>query len=459
MIRVTIHDGQQTTEVTTGSNGSATTNASSGASYVISAWSGAHNFLTLDGVQGNDFILPLSTLSTPSRAGGLKGAVDMSQITTTGDLAYSVSGASFATPLFLYDPADLFGQDVHQVDIMVGGGFQLPVGASATMSVNAFGMNFNLKDSYYTEAAQGLRAAWSFGGRVDFDFLGGFGSENLLASILPNFQRFQHDVRPSIQVVSVPKVVDIGDVDNDSDMSELVPDYANFPDVSLTPEMPQTLRYLLDTNNARLPFVEGGNADTMLLVSGTILPGIGFVPLGLDGLTDDSGNGLVPSFTAKLAPPHSGLELGDFAVLATAYRNTDSPLPEPGSTRIFVSNQLPQTVDFSSGWIDAPLGGTHTLALRNLTLTAPQNTDILHFTIQHEDGAWDYYTSASAQSWTLPAVPSGIGDRVSSATVTVDAIDLVNNVTLDNLFEVDSGGVTNLDRAIQGVSRAKIQIN
>lgn len=456
-VPVTINDGTSSFEVTTGANGSATITHSPGTStsYTITAWSANHNYATIAGVSGDDFIIPLRALSAPTRAGGLKGAIDMSMVTTTGDLAYSISGASFPTPLFTYDPADLFGREVHQVDVM---NFQVPVGASATLSATVFGMSFDLKDTYYTEAAQGQRAAWSFGGKVDFDFLGGFGSENLLASILPSFQVFEHDVRPSIRVVSVPKVTDLNDIDNDSDVSELVPDFSNFPDVGLTPKVPQTLRYYLDTDNARLPFVTGGNADTLILVSGTLLPGIGFVPLGLDGLTDDSGNGLVPSFTARLAPPHSGLEQGEFAVMATAFRNDETPIPTPGSTRIFVASQLPSSVNFRSGWIDAPLGGEFTISQRSLSLSAPAGSDILHYTIQHQDGAWDYYTAASVQTLSLPTTPMGVSDRVQSATITVSAIDLVANTDLSALFDVANGGIQNLDHTTERVAKAKVQM-
>ena len=456
-VPLTINDGTQTFDVTTDAQGKVSLSSSqtTANTFTVTAWSPSHNYTTIDGITSNDIVLPLRTLTSPQRAGGLKGAIDLSMVNTSGDLAYSISGASFPTPLFTYDPGDLFGRDVHQIDVM---NFKIPVGASATLSATVFGMSFNLKDTYYTQAAQGQRAAWSFGGRVDFDFLGGFASDNLLASILPRFQQFDHDVRPSIRVVSVPKVTDTADIDNDEDTSELVPDFANFPDVGLTPKVEQTLRYALETDNVRLPFVTGGNADTLLIVTGSLLPGIGFVPLGLDGLTDDSGNGVVPSFTAKLAPPHSGLEQGQFAVLATAFRNDNNPIPQPGSTRIFVGSSLPRSVDFRSGWIDAPLGAEFDRGARNLSVSAPTGSDLLHFTIQHSEGAWDYYTAPFTQPKPLPAIPMGTTDRTQSATISVSAIDLAASSNVSSLFDVSNGGVGSLDRVTERVSKAKVSI-
>lgn len=459
---VRVQSGTFTATATTDARGIAiVTNVPQGAARSITVGAATHDWVSLLGVTGNDFLVPLPTLSTPSRAGGLTGNVDLSQVTSSGALAYSISGGSFQSPLTGFDAGALFGSNVFDVDVSIpgAGSFQIPIGASATLSIDAFGMAFNLKDTYYTETSQGLRAAWCFGGRLDASIFtggGGGGPGDILGATLPYFQRFQHAVRPSVPVVSVPKVPDITDVDNDGDTTELVPDYANFPDVALTPTAQQSLRYYLRTDGARLPFVEGGNANTLIVITGTLLPGIGFVPLGLDGLQDSGGNGLVQSFTTRLTPPHSGLEIGEFAVMATAFRASMGALPQPGSTRLVVAPQLPLTVDLTAGWIDAPVNTTYTTASRSLNVPPVMGVDVVNVRFETNDGAWEIYTVPSATPVAVPASPLAAMDRTSSATITAIAIDLATGSSLSTLFDAASGGTSSTDHAMQGFSKARV---
>jgi len=74
-------------------------------------------------------------------------------------------------------------------------------------------------------------------------------------------------------------------------MTEHVPDYANFPAVPQAPDTRRRFAYYLQV--AHLPFVSGGNANALIVIGGVILPGVGFVPLGLDGQQDMGGSGIV----------------------------------------------------------------------------------------------------------------------------------------------------------------------
>ncbi|MCK6552751.1 hypothetical protein L6R52_43410, partial [Myxococcota bacterium] len=312
---------------------------------------GSFDWVTLLGVEASDVLVPLPPLSRPSIAAGIKGTVDLSAVRSTGALSISLNGTSLSPPLAAFDAASLFGGGLFRVTIpnpQGGGNITVPVPAGATLGVEFVGTQIPLKDTYYTLATPGLRAAWGLGGKIGLDALGGGtggGLGNIVGTILPYLQRFDHAVRPVVDVVGLPTVVDTGDIDGDGDTAELVPDYGNFPAVPLRPATAQSLRYQIEVDN--LPFVSGGNANTLIVVAGTILPSVGFVPLGLDGLQDDAGNGIVPPFVTKIAPPHSGLEVGDYAVLASAMRLDAGGLPGPGSSRLLVASRLPATVDLS----------------------------------------------------------------------------------------------------------------
>ncbi len=429
----------------------------------VTAFGAAHDMLALVGVAGDDLILPLPSLTGADRAAGIRGNVDLSQVTSTGGLAFSISGASFESPLIGFRPTQLFGSELHQVPVMIpmAGSFDVPVGASSTLAVEVFGQSFDLKDTYYTETRQGLRAAWCFGGRIDLGILtgggGGGGPGDILGATLPYFQRFQHAVRPAVSVIALPKVADANDLDGDGDTAELRPDFASFPDVGLAPSVAQSLRYQLRTENARLPFVTGGNANTLLVVTGTLLPGVGFVPLGLDGLSDNGGNGLVRSFTTKLAPPHSGLELGDFAVMATAFRATMGGLPGPGSTRLFVAPSLPTEVDFRDGWLDSPLNGVFVRASSTVELPTTTGADLVRVRVLGAQSAVHLYASAGAGPIAIPPELAARVGAVATATLTADAIDLVAGADLGSVFDVAGGGSAALDRSTRGFSEARLR--
>ncbi len=437
------------------------TGVPAGAALTVTIAHASYDYVSLIGVGLGDYVVPMPTLTTENRVAGLKGTIDMSMVTSTGNLGYSISGGSFTSPLFTFDARAFFGNGNHNAPVMIPGGmsFNVPVAANATLEAEVFGTPFTLKSDYYATARQGVRAAWSFGGRVDFDIFrgggGGGGPGDILGATLPYFQRFQHAVRPAVVLRALPRVMDANDIDNDNDTTELVPDFNNFPGVPLAPSVDQSLRYQLNTGNARLPFVTGGNANTLLVITGAVVPGVGFVPLGLDGLSDNGGNGLVAPFTSRMAPPHSGLEVGRYAVLATAFRSGMRGPDGPGSTQLVIEETLPATVDISSGWLDSPVGAAYDRGARSLNVPVVMGVDMVHTQIQGTDGAWHLYFAPTADPVAIPAAPMGAMDRVASATITANAIDL-DGTSFEGLFDVAAGGVTALDGATKRFARSPV---
>jgi len=423
----------------------------------------AHDWVSVLGSTAHDIVITLPAITRADRAGGIKGPIDLSRVATTGALAYSVSGGSFPSPLIGTDANALFGGELFTVHLSFAGrAVDIPVPAGSTAEVQILGNPFSIKDTYYARARTGLRAAWSFGGRLDFNFGGGGGGNpgDILGAALPYFQRFDHAVRPTLRVLEIPTVVDMRDLDGDGNSMEQIADWDRFPVVPLRPDVAQSLRVQMVVDNARLPLVEDGNANALVVLSGTLLPGVGFVPLGLDGLQDDGGTGLVPSFTMRIAPVHGGLEAGEYAVLAMAFRSRQNGLPRAGSARIFTSATLPTSVDFSDGWLDAPRNVTLARATRVLSVPAGRVGDMVRVNGSSAVGGWQVWAPIGvAGTLTLPRAPiMGMDDRLtaSTASVSIDAIDLANGVDAATLFDVARGGALGVDRATRGYARASV---
>jgi hypothetical protein len=176
-------------------------------------------------------------------------------------------------------------------------------------------------------------------------------------------------------------------------------------------------------------------------------------------LNDDAGNGIVDPFTTKIAPPHGGLEIGDYVVLATAVRLEAGSLPGPGSARLLVNPRLPEDVNLSDGWMDSPVDAMWNDGLREVALPVIANADIYRIAFAHDDGVWNIYTPApepAAGTVNIPTAPMGLIDRTGTGTVTVDAIDLETGATVSTVFEVSGGGTIALDRATRGFARASV---
>ncbi|MCC7382674.1 MAG: hypothetical protein IT384_12635 [Deltaproteobacteria bacterium] len=447
---------------TTDARGVATFNGiAAGARFVLTAAHARFDYLSILGVSARDLVLPLPPLTEPGLVGGLRGPVDLSSVRSNGMVGFAVSGASMPSPLIGTGAGAVFGTDVFTVTVPNPGGggtIDIPLLGSTTVEVDFGGTPIPIRTSFAARARSGLRAAFSFGGRIDVMGGGGLGGGigDFLRIVLPFFQRFDHDVRPVVSVLAVPTIVDVADVDGDGNTAEEVPDWNSFPSVSMRPDTEQRLRFQLDVGTARLPLVTAGNANAVITLSGTLLPGIGFVPLGLDGR--DAQNGLPSSFTTKLAPAHSGLEVGEYAVLALAMRIEQGSIPGPGSARLFVSPTLPTEVDFSDGWIDAPRGSELNRGTREITVGAVTGADLVRVIFAAPSGAWHVYSAPSTTGIALPAAPATADDRVASATVTVDAIDLLGNAGLDTIFAVGQDGAIGFDRQTRGYSHGPVTV-
>lgn len=407
------------------------------------AYAANYAYVTVIGLDGVEAVLRLPPLGASNRATGFQGQVDFSQVPAGSPVTLSFSGGSFATPLWGFQPLDLLGGDNFTVDLPVVGAIQIPSGATAAASFMGFPLN--LKDTYYSQAKAGLRRAWTFAGTAEISDLGigggGGGTPNLLANVLPLLQTFYHGTEARNRTLAdIPQIVDTADFDGDTDVTESVPDYAGFVDVPMTPAAPQSLRVQLD-------FGADGpqNAAALFVASGVVLPRLGMVPLGLDGLATPAAP--LGSFTTALAAPYAGLEGGDYAVMAAAQINGNGI-----SAKLSVTSTLPGTINFGGAWLVPPVGTYEVLGAR--TLSVQTGAQLWRATFRNAEGAWYVYSAAATNNFVLPTPPSGFADRTTVGPITVEAVQLQAGASLGDLFlpALPATGTERLTRAFASQS-------
>lgn len=392
-----------------------------------SVFAANHDYVTAIGLAG-DATIRLPTITRTDRSTGFTGAIDFSGVTGDEPVEISFSGASFSAPLSQLSPAAFFGGNLFTYQLPVVGAVSLPAGATAAAEV--MGFPFSIKDVYYSETRPGRRTAWSFAGLAGLSDLGIGGGGDLLANLLPLFQTFSHGTTGAYATLApLPLVTDGPDIDGDGDTTEMVPDYNGFAQAPMTPATIQNLRIQISGDAASLPT----NTTGLLLLSGALVPRVGFVPLGLDGLTP---TGNVGSFSTTMAPPHDGLEVGAYVVIAAALDPAN--IGETMSAQVFVMDSLATEVDLDSGWLEFPTAG-YTDMSRELTVTA--SGDAWRARFASPTGSWIVVGPAATTTFTLPAPPMGMDDHTASSRVFVEDLGLAGQ-GVNAMFPVGSNDST-----------------
>lgn len=391
----------------------------------LSVFHADFDWLTVVGVSGPDLYLRLTPASRSDRAGGVKGAVDLSAITGTKPFEIGLSGGSFAGPLSRFQPGQLFGGSIFNVDLRLTT-VALPSGATVRGAVSGFPIT--VKGEYQALTTAGPRFGWCFGGKVELADLGisltGGGTGGFLPNLLNLFPQFASGVRGPAVTLSLPTVVDGADVDGDGDTQELVPDFANFTTVDHRPDAPQSLRYRYRAE-ASLP----SSFDSVILVSGVIVPGAGFLPLGIDGMTSQAG--VVSSLATALSPARGGTEGSVYAVLALGV-NLASGLPTITSAQLHLAERLPAEVDGSAGWLELATGAWDE-GTRTVTSSVPAGADAWRARFQHDEGLWEVWAAGAVETLQLPAAVGT--DRSQDAGLMLEAVDLAGSGELEALFD------------------------
>lgn len=437
----------------------------------ISAFHGSYDYLTVLGTAARDLVLPLTPRTTRDPAAGLTGEIDLRQVSTDGPVRIGLAGLSSARPLSDLDLQGLFGDTfVSEVNIPGTGSFSLPLPGGMTLAVEVIaGVAVNVKASYFTRGDAGLRAAWALGGRVDLAEVGGFfggggggaggggggGTAGVLRAVLPFFERFDHGALPALAIQALPLVVDGRDIDGDGDTTEKVPDWEHFRRATIAVRQRQSLR--TEVVLADLPASARGASGAAMLVPGALVPGTGFIPLGLGAAFDEDGDGKVDPVVLRSAPPHSGLSVGRYALVAIAASLGGTALPTSFTARTGTWEDLPTRLELGA-FLPVPEGATWTPASRTLRMPAAPGARLVRVVFFGDSGAWEVYAAAATSERTaaLPAAPEGSADLAAGAAARIEAISLTGGGTLDALLSGGAVGLRDLNLAMDAFARATV---
>jgi len=421
----------------------------------------SYNPVSVMNIVQTEGVVPLEPMAGNVSIGGFTGRPDMANVSTTGNIDLGLAGSSLAGDLVNLDLTTLLGDGFVTEIESTFGNFAVPLPGGLVVAPHVPGVSGG-KDRYQVLARDGLRFAWGMAGRVNlFDILdlvgsGGGSIAEIIAGLLPYFERFEHGLTP-IDIDALPRIVDSDDYDGDGDTTELIADYDAFPELDLAPSVPQRLRTVVELPTT--PLIGDVRPDIAIVLGGTTVESVGYVLLGLNASSaDDSGS--LPAVVLKMAPAHSGLSAGEYAVVALTFDPNEAgvgldgiDLPRNISGRLHVSATIPQEVVFDGAFPDLPEDSSVDVATRTVTI-ADVGADLYRVRVEGADSTWTIFSSEPG-SLTLPSTPGGLPDPFAMPTIVVEAL-FARGRTLDDLVSPEGVTIRRLDAAVEGFGRIVI---
>ncbi len=385
-----------------------------------------------------------------------------------GELDVAVSGFSLGNSLLDLNFDLIVGPEVTRIPpedspIPLDDEIGIPSGVSLYYNSSPF------VDSFIATAPAGERLVWTIGGRVFLSdvlveilpSLGGdlaFGP--IIASILPLFEDFYSGISAPLTLSSE----------------------GTFPvqDPGVVLDVPTQRRVAIDAPT--LPRIEDGWADTGIFLGGALLPGEGFVPMGITGGTDVLGTATpdgeldgnqntpeIDSINISMAPIHGAIDTVwtryMFALVALQL-DDNAPGPREATAGRLVQLErgaaLPTELTTESDafpqlYVDATWAGDEARAMS--FDQEDGRPDLFRVVFQGDDGQlWIVYTAGDAPGFTLPELPSveGLADATLRNRVNVVALDLISDsgLNLDLLLTPNARNLTDPFAFIDGFSIA-----
>lgn len=446
-----------------------------GGAVEVSVFSDPFNYVTVQNVSASDLRIPLNPRSGRGPVGGFSGQFDTSQITSSGDFTIGLAGASLPGGLINFELSKLLGDPIVtrlNVPLPDIGQLDLPLPAGLVLFGRVI-IQIDLKLDYYATSPGGARLAWGLAGKVPAPRLieifrnGNFNSPgDVLATLLPLFNRFDHALKP-VNLNALPRIVDTADFDNDGNTSERVPDFANFPTVGLKPSVPQQLLTNISVSN--FPTMSNGPAEVAVLVGGTQLQAPGFVPMGISATLDDNGDGVPDTRVLTMTPPYGSAVGGRFALMAIALR-TDSfgganpangiELPDEFSIALWNGQQLPTSIQL--GTFPSSTSGNVNNVSRTVTLNAKAGP-LFRVRLVGNARTWDVWSQSPGgpmgtnynHTVTVPAAPAGATDLMNGSKILVDAIRTL--VDVNDLVRPSGVQLNDVALVSTGFNRSKLR--
>lgn len=427
----------------------------------VSVFPTNHQWQTVMAPGSNDVALYTVPVPDETEVAGVKGEFDFSQVTTQGDIKLGLAGMSIGGAITDLDFATLIGEIANYNIVLEGvtdaDGEQVPLPSGLVLELGAE----KIKGDFVTLGEEGLRVLWALGGRVRLSQIGGIISSvtasddinvgQVLSSVLPFFAKFDHATVSGLELQNVARPASLGEdipIPYDSwNFQELKGANA----VKLNTLITQKAVYTVPT----LPCVPGqgtaasctdsAHASGAVLLSGSIVPGIGLVPLGLtaglddpddqdnndqrDGridYIDDPADPAVPPAAGDAridyAPPHDGLEGSQFVTIAIALDINGLAAGSLGASTItHITDSYGATNTFPGSFLEHQ-GGTWDITSdndRTFTLQSVGTADFYRLNLNNGENEWNIWFPTGTTSVSTAALrPSALaGQREFGADI------------------------------------------
>ena len=435
----------------------------------VSVLAEGFNYVTLLGVgDGRSLFVALGPAVGSGLAAGFTGEMDYSRVTTSGDASLGLAGAAIGGNLVDLDLQRLLGDSfATTVSIPTVGTQVLPLPGGLVATIEFFGLG-DIKGTYYARTTGGLSFAWSLAGKINvFDLIGTFtgggggGIAGIIGEILPLFESFNHDIVPFVGN-ALPLVADTTDYDGDRNTTERTADYASFPEINMAPDVRQDYRTGVRLPN--LPVIDGSQAQVAILVGGVVVEGTGFVPMGISAASADDA-GVAESVVLRMAPAHSGLSVGEFAIVALTFGSEGAGLSGDGITlpssiaaRVFYGTRLPENLDFSPEPFPAFANTSTWNDVTRLFNTPGTAGELTRTTLVGARGSWEIYSAGgTAASFEIPEAPLGYEDYADGSFARIEAIDMRAGVTFADIIRAGGNTMLDLNGVVTGFSRLELR--
>jgi hypothetical protein len=396
-----------------------------------------------------------------------RGVPDFVNVPGDGELDVAISGFSLGNALLDLNFDLIVGPEITRIPpedspIPLDDEIGIPSGVSLYYNNSPF------VDSFIGTSSAGERVMWSIGGTVFLSdvlveilpSLGGdlaFGP--IIAALLPIFDDFYSGISAPLDLSST----------------------GTFPvrDPGIVLDVPTQRR--LEVTVPQLPVIGSGWSDTVIILGGALMPGEGFVPMGITGGTDvlgtatpdgfvdaDQNTEAIEALGISMAPIHGAIDtpFTQYMLASVALRLDESGTgPREATSGILsvlpVGSSLPTEVAFGREAfpqfvVDASWDGSD--GVRRMELGSREEpVDMYRVVFQGPAGRnWVVYADGDADGFTLPTSLNGtdLQDRAASGRVNVIALSFndESGVDFDSLLDADGRDLMDLFAFIEGFS-------
>lgn len=440
-----------------------------------------YTYVSVIGADKSDYVIYLPPKVDIDKAGGFRGKFDFSQL-KYHSIELGIAGCSVAGDLLNFNLDTIVGEMlVEHINLTeptaVDECVSLPSGLVVT--AKKFGIDDLIPKNYRVACEEGFRSAWGLGGGLSDSeitklinllspIISGGDDLNIgqiLASILPLFNKFSHGSASALKVEAIP-TIDTPNGEGKCSTKPIsdkpkIPDFDNFPQINMTLTMKLLLKSIF--NMPELPKLQGKYMGGVVGLGAMLLPEIGVVPMGLTAGTDTDdpkvvGDGKINKpqdnpenlsdgqMMIRIAPAYNGFETNPyvFAFLAIDFNNFGGGSGNAITAIIKTDTKVAKSYDLSSDkFMTFPEGAYFDRANRKIKGVAVDEASFYRYAIETDNGNdWFIYLAQAkvTEELTIPAVPSGFGDVKADSDLTIHSIKLAANMSFEDIVMAGGNG-------------------